>query len=762
MKKTLLAVALLLASTCTFAQVGVKQDATKMNKKALPLNYKINEVKPSANSLRNAAKANPSGTTLLCDFSDATAYTVGVTSRHAVTGYGWVVKADTNSATGATLIDNWYGTTQGGYTSYFENPDRANMSAHNGFAYVDLYGAWYDSHLQNNVWESYVKCNTPINAYGKRGIDIYLNQFGQHFNADKYYIDWSNDPNFATYDSIEINVKSVDMNANDAYRGTLRVNLPNNTLHAHAVGTTATELTYVRVRFYCQAISYNQPQGYCWVIDDIAWGEAPAARLDIVNKHFYSGYHTIPQGIQPDTLIYEIALANTGTDSLANVIVKNNLNTATYNTSDSSYTYSFIRANQSTPENLTTATYLDTTTSSSHTITSIDIRRHHYIDAASTVLPTTNIGTYAVTSEITYTDVATNEAGNQEINDTLYYNVLGDSAIVSNPGDYRWAKDRNILVEDACWAKGMVTESDGETYISDNANFSTAGYKVCVGYEASAIPSTPLYIKGVEVVPGLDTCSEGVTIKASLKEWQPGVTDGDAAIINVTDANGNAVESNPYTTSAADLNNGLCTDPYYLDAIYSDQFHTIYMPFINNNVVLNANTIYYACYELVNNGRFAVGQDYSYKTFRRFGSGLGQMTLVFSPGVAQDQLQSWGGNFYYPNWTDYCAPMIRLYVSTKASGLNDANAQTAANMNMYPNPAVNTTSVNYTLNQSGNVTLKVTDLMGRTVLTMNEGNQNAGISYKANVDVSSLNNGTYFCTLYVNGAKSTSKFVVNR
>jgi hypothetical protein len=92
------------------------------------------------------------------------------------------------------------------------------MSAHNGFAYVDLYGAWYDSHLQNNVWESYVKCNTPINAYGKRGIDIYLNQFGQHFNADKYYIDWSNDPNFATYDSIEINVKSVDMNANDAYR----------------------------------------------------------------------------------------------------------------------------------------------------------------------------------------------------------------------------------------------------------------------------------------------------------------------------------------------------------------------------------------------------------------------------------------------------------------------------------------------------------------------------------------------------------------
>jgi hypothetical protein len=81
---------------------------------------------------------------------------------------------------------------------------------------------------------------------------------------------------------------------------------------------------------------------------------------------------------------------------------------------------------------------------------------------------------------------------------------------------------------------------------------------------------------------------------------------------------------------------------------------------------------------------------------------------------------------------------------------------------MYPNPAINTTSVNYTLNQSGNVTLKVTDLMGRTVLTMNEGNQNAGISYKANVDVSSLNNGTYFCTLYVNGAKSTSKFVVNR
>ena len=71
-------------------------------------------------------------------------------------------------------------------------------------------------------------------------------------------------------------------------------------------------------------------------------------------------------------------------------------------------------------------------------------------------------------------------------------------------------------------------------------------------------------------------------------------------------------------------------------------------------------------------------------------------------------------------------------------------------------------TLSYSLNQRGNVTLTVTDLMGRTVISRNEGNRDAGVAYKSNVDVSALNNGTYFYTIEVNGVKSTNKLVINR
>ena len=83
-------------------------------------------------------------------------------------------------------------------------------------------------------------------------------------------------------------------------------------------------------------------------------------------------------------------------------------------------------------------------------------------------------------------------------------------------------------------------------------------------------------------------------------------------------------------------------------------------------------------------------------------------------------------------------------------------------MNAYPNPATDNATISYSLNKSGNVSIVITDLMGRVVMNMEEGNQNAGVNYTVNVNTANLANGTYFYTLNVNGEKQTKKFVVSK
>jgi hypothetical protein len=104
--------------------------------------------------------------------------------------------------------------------------------------------------------------------------------------------------------------------------------------------------------------------------------------------------------------------------------------------------------------------------------------------------------------------------------------------------------------------------------------------------------------------------------------------------------------------------------------------------------------------------------------------------------------------------------MIRMILGTTAS-LSEEVAL-ASTLNAYPNPANNSTTITYSLNKSGNVNIVITDIMGRTVKTMEQGSQVAGTSYNVNLNTSDLANGTYFYTLSVDGERQTKKFVVNR
>lgn len=761
MKKTLLAVALLLASTGVFAQVNVTDNNATM--KSAVSHKTVKDLNALKGIKHNTVKANPEGTELLCDFSDPSAYTFGVTSRHTSPGTRghWQLKADTNSVIdGTAILNNFFGLGNGGYR-YLENSSIANMSAHNGFAFVDWYSLYSTDHQNNTIFDAYVQLNNPISTYGMSGVDIYLSQWCYCFNQEKYYIEWSHTPDFAVKDSVEFNIKNVDVSSNEWIYGTIRVNLPSGTSNCELISTNPNELTYIRIRVYAPADNI-QPHGYFYLLDDIAYAEAPARRMDILSTNWYNGYSQIPAIITPDTLAMQAVVSNTGSEDLTNVTLKNNMLQGNYVTEDS-LVYSFVESNESTPTNVSYAPYSDTTLSQTGTIISIDLRRLHYLNAVAKPQTNAGVGTYDIATELYYanadgswdTTIAATRAN-------THYNVV--DSLVSIPNAYRWARDCSGTT--AIYAfKHSLTEVSGQVYVSDEGANTSAGYKVCSGYSAVGFANNqPVYARGVEVVPAVDrdTTSAanlnvvaGARIKGSLMHFVNEATTWEEAIANVLDENEEPIASSVYVVSEADRN--ISTND---SIVTGSKLKTIYLPFTNGSTQLSTDVIYYACYELVTDGHFAVAQDYPYSNI--FGCGNSIYTIIRTPGISESNQYSWGTTLS-PSFLGWTAPMIRLIVSPVAqnAGINEV-AENTASVSLYPNPVANNTQLTYTLANAGNVVINVTDIMGRNVITMDKGNQAAGIDYKANIDVKNLANGTYFCTVNVNGVKTTSKFVVNK
>ena len=77
----------------------------------------------------------------------------------------------------------------------------------------------------------------------------------------------------------------------------------------------------------------------------------------------------------------------------------------------------------------------------------------------------------------------------------------------------------------------------------------------------------------------------------------------------------------------------------------------------------------------------------------------------------------------------------------------------------YPNPFNPTTTINFSLPESGNVTLKVYDALGKEVATLIDGYMTAQ-SYQVEFDASSLASGVYFYTLNTDNFTQTMKMIL--
>ncbi|HBZ66713.1 MAG TPA: hypothetical protein DEO70_07735 [Bacteroidales bacterium] len=91
-------------------------------------------------------------------------------------------------------------------------------------------------------------------------------------------------------------------------------------------------------------------------------------------------------------------------------------------------------------------------------------------------------------------------------------------------------------------------------------------------------------------------------------------------------------------------------------------------------------------------------------------------------------------------------------------GVGVENAPAVASLKAYPNPVVETLTIEVNLNKASNVTIEVTNLLGQTVYTLNT----VGVSgiNKFKVDVANIQAGVYFYSATVAGQKSIDKVVV--
>ena len=103
-------------------------------------------------------------------------------------------------------------------------------------------------------------------------------------------------------------------------------------------------------------------------------------------------------------------------------------------------------------------------------------------------------------------------------------------------------------------------------------------------------------------------------------------------------------------------------------------------------------------------------------------------------------------------------PAVRqLYQTTSAPGPAQKRlpARTELEQN-YPNPFNPSTTIRFTLSRSGAADLRVTDLLGRTVMLLVAGRLEAG-RHEVAWDAAALPSGCYFITLSSEGVRITHR-----
>src|SRR5574344_798927 len=146
---------------------------------------------------------------------------------------------------------------------------------------------------------------------------------------------------------------------------------------------------------------------------------------------------------------------------------------------------------------------------------------------------------------------------------------------------------------------------------------------------------------------------------------------------------------------------------------------------------------------------------YVFEIFDAYGDGInaGQGTGYYYLYNA-DSTQSYRSNGKYGSG-EYKAINI-----TYTLGLNDI-ASAINSLNVYPNPLKDVATISINLSQNTKAEVKVTDLMGRTVLNLGSKALTRGEN-TISLNTASLNNGMYFLSVNSNNGSMTKKITINK
>ena len=108
------------------------------------------------------------------------------------------------------------------------------------------------------------------------------------------------------------------------------------------------------------------------------------------------------------------------------------------------------------------------------------------------------------------------------------------------------------------------------------------------------------------------------------------------------------------------------------------------------------------------------------------------------------------------------SPSVQKYVPGIATSNENEVAELPSGYELeqnYPNPFNPTTNINFTVKNSGLVSIKVYDMTGREVATLANGRFTAG-THTATFDASNLASGVYLYSLQANGVRLTNKMTL--
>jgi hypothetical protein len=94
-------------------------------------------------------------------------------------------------------------------------------------------------------------------------------------------------------------------------------------------------------------------------------------------------------------------------------------------------------------------------------------------------------------------------------------------------------------------------------------------------------------------------------------------------------------------------------------------------------------------------------------------------------------------------------------------GINSINAGANHLFENFPNPAQDETTISYSLEKSSNVSFTVTDVTGRVVKTIEQGNQSQG-NHNFKLNTQTLNSGVYFVNINAGGILLTTRLMVSK